>query len=75
MVLIPSLQKQPSILIHHTLDHCEFVGREFRGCGQSNRFEPEFCQLLIPLYVNMRRLAEFVTVEEKSIWANAVNGW
>ena len=58
-VVIPSLHKFYTMIIHQFLDSREFHARKSVAALQSNRIEPEFPDPIVPLNMDVRR---FVTV-------------
>ena len=68
-VVIPGLHKFYSMIIHKSLDSCEFHAGKTVAALQTNRIEPEFSDPIVPLNMDVRRFVIVPRVKEQSIGA------
>lgn len=61
--------------LDHAQELVQLVGGEPDTVGQRHGIEPELCQKLLTLDVNVAWLAIFVRIEEKTIGADTENCW
>jgi hypothetical protein len=66
-VLIPSLQKVGTPILHDVFNLAQLVCGESLRIGEFNRLKPEFGQLAFPTHMHVSWLAALVAVEEKAV--------
>ena len=75
-VFMPSLQNFRKVSFNEFSNGVEFPWRKAAIFCQVHRFKPELAKHLLPLHMDMLRLATIEAVEEKSIGTrNAFDGW
>ena len=68
-VVIPGLHKFYSMIIHQSLDSCEFHAGKTVAALQTNRIEPEFADPIVPLNMDVGWFVNDPRLKEQSVGA------